>query len=153
MSIFMRDTNGNLLQYSCLENPMDGGAWWATVHGVAKIQIWLSDLHFHLYKVGYISHFLLQLVVAVWVFSQRNASRSNCGYVHFFQWNASRSNTCFFWPWPINISMCTPICSFLLLKLEWRCPGRDDRKCYFVIYLIELWWGLTHIWIFSIFPT
>ena len=28
--------NGNPLQYSCLENPMDGGAWWATVYGVAK---------------------------------------------------------------------------------------------------------------------
>ena len=28
--------NGNPLQYSCLENSMDGGAWWATVHGVAK---------------------------------------------------------------------------------------------------------------------
>ena len=28
--------NGNLLQYSCLENPTDSGAWWATVHGVAK---------------------------------------------------------------------------------------------------------------------
>ena len=30
------DGNGNPLQYSCLENPMDRGAWWATVHGVAK---------------------------------------------------------------------------------------------------------------------
>ena len=29
--------NGNPLQYSCLENPMDRGAWWATVHGVAKM--------------------------------------------------------------------------------------------------------------------
>ena len=28
--------NGNPLQYSCLENPMDGGVWWATVYGVAK---------------------------------------------------------------------------------------------------------------------
>jgi len=28
--------NGNPLQYSCLENPMDRGAWWVTVHGVAK---------------------------------------------------------------------------------------------------------------------
>ena len=35
--------NGNLLQYSCLENPMDRGAWWATVHGVAKSQTWLSN--------------------------------------------------------------------------------------------------------------
>jgi len=30
--------NGNLLKYSCLENPMDEGAWWAIVHGVSKNQ-------------------------------------------------------------------------------------------------------------------
>ena len=30
--------NGNPLHYSCLENPMDRGAWWATVHGLAKSQ-------------------------------------------------------------------------------------------------------------------
>ena len=35
--------NGNPLQYSCLENPMDGGAWQATVHGVAKSRTRLSD--------------------------------------------------------------------------------------------------------------
>ena len=35
---------GNPLQYSCLENPMDEGAWWATVHGVAKSRTRLSDL-------------------------------------------------------------------------------------------------------------
>ena len=34
---------GNPLQYSCLKNPMDRGAWWATVHGVAKSQTQLSD--------------------------------------------------------------------------------------------------------------
>ena len=43
--------NGTPLQYSCLENPMDGGAWWATVHGVAQSQTRLSDFtftfHFH----------------------------------------------------------------------------------------------------------
>ena len=38
--------NGNPLQYSCLENPMDSGAWWATVHGVAKSQTRLSELTF-----------------------------------------------------------------------------------------------------------
>ena len=38
--------NGNPLQYSCLENPMDGGAWWAAVHGVAKSQTRLSDFTF-----------------------------------------------------------------------------------------------------------
>ena len=34
--------NGNPLQYSLLENPMDKGAWWATVHGVANTQIQLK---------------------------------------------------------------------------------------------------------------
>ena len=37
---------GNPLQYSCLENPMDGGAWWATVQGVAKSRTRLSDFTF-----------------------------------------------------------------------------------------------------------
>ena len=35
--------NGNPLQYSCLENPVDGGAWRATVHGVSKNRTRLSD--------------------------------------------------------------------------------------------------------------
>ena len=43
--------NGTPLQYSCLESLMDGGAWWATVHGVARSQTRLSDFtftfHFH----------------------------------------------------------------------------------------------------------
>ena len=40
--------NGNPLQYSCMEIPMDGGAWWATVHGVARSRTQLSFwLHFH----------------------------------------------------------------------------------------------------------
>ena len=38
--------NGNPLRYSCLENPMDRGAWWATEHGVAKSQTGLSDFTF-----------------------------------------------------------------------------------------------------------
>ena len=46
-----REGNGTLLRYSWLENPMDGGAWWAEVHGVARSQTRLSDFpftfHFH----------------------------------------------------------------------------------------------------------
>ena len=40
------------LQYSCLENPMDGGAWWAAVHGVAEGWTRLSDFHFSLSCIG-----------------------------------------------------------------------------------------------------
>ena len=43
---YFREGNGTPLQYSCLENPMDGGAWKAAVHGVAEGQTWLSDFTF-----------------------------------------------------------------------------------------------------------
>ena len=38
--------NGNPLQCSCLENPMDGGTWYAIVHGVTKSQTQLSNIYF-----------------------------------------------------------------------------------------------------------
>ena len=57
MSVFretkqvLGESNGTPLQYSCLENPMGGGAWWAAVDGVAKSWAQLSDFpftfHFH----------------------------------------------------------------------------------------------------------
>ena len=42
--LVVREGNVIPLQYSCLENPMDGGAWWAVVHGVAQSQTWLKRL-------------------------------------------------------------------------------------------------------------
>ena len=46
LNMCIGEGNGTPLQYSCLENPMDVGAWWAAVHGVAKSQIGLSDFTF-----------------------------------------------------------------------------------------------------------
>ena len=43
---FPGEGNGNPLHYSCLENPIDEGAWWATVNGVAKSQTRLCDFTF-----------------------------------------------------------------------------------------------------------
>ena len=52
--------NGTPLQYSCLENPMDGGAWCAAVHGVAKSWTRLSDFtftfHFHVLEKEMATH-------------------------------------------------------------------------------------------------
>ena len=52
--------NGTPLQYSCLENPIDGGAWWAEVHGVTKSRTQLSDFtftfHFHALEKGMETH-------------------------------------------------------------------------------------------------
>ena len=50
-NVQFREGNGTPLQYSCLENPMDRGAWWAAVHGVPKSWRQLSNFtftfHFH----------------------------------------------------------------------------------------------------------
>ena len=52
----IEEGNGTPLQYSCLESPMDGGAWWAAVCGVARSWTWLSDFtftfHFSLSCIG-----------------------------------------------------------------------------------------------------
>ena len=52
--LFSGEGSGTPLQYSCLENPMDGGAWWAAVHEVAKSRTRLSDftLTFHFHALG-----------------------------------------------------------------------------------------------------
>ena len=55
--------NGNPLQYSYLENPMDRGAWWATVHGVAKSRTRLSDFTFTFRVVVRTQLVALQLTV------------------------------------------------------------------------------------------
>ena len=57
----VREGNGTPLQYSCLENPMDGGAWWAAVNGVAKSRTRLSNFtftfHFHALEKEMATHF------------------------------------------------------------------------------------------------
>ena len=47
----LQEGNGTPLQYSCLKNPMDGEAWWATVHGVTKSWTWLRDCTFHFHPL------------------------------------------------------------------------------------------------------
>ena len=56
---FPGEGNGNPLQYSCLENPMDRGAWWATVHGVTKSQTQLSDFTFF----SFVQRFVMFVVI------------------------------------------------------------------------------------------
>ena len=67
--------NGNPLQYSCLENPMDRGAWWATVHGVAKSQTWLSD-----WVCTYNTHYLLKKLF-IWLHQVLQHMGFYCGIV------------------------------------------------------------------------
>ena len=60
MHLVIGESDGTPLQYSCLENPMDGGVWWAAVHGVAKSQTQLINFtftfHFHALKKEMATH-------------------------------------------------------------------------------------------------
>ena len=97
--------NGNPLQYSCLENPMDREAWWATVHGAAKSQAQLSNLAHSTY-----THFFIGLFVFLLL------SRMSC--LHTLQMNylsvPSSANTfshsvgvflfCLWFPLPLEVT-------------------------------------------------
>ena len=72
------------LQYSCLENPMDGGAWWAAVHGVAKSRTRLSNFtftfHFHALEKEVATHSSV-LVPASSVLARAGAGCGSAGDV------------------------------------------------------------------------
>ena len=59
--------HGNPLQFSCLENPMDRGAWWAAVHRVAKSQTLLKQLSTaqHIWKGTYCTKYIVVLILMV----------------------------------------------------------------------------------------
>ena len=60
--------NGNSLQYSCQENPMDRGAWWTAVHGVSKSQTQLERLSMHAHRMCSINTSTKQQFLYEWVF-------------------------------------------------------------------------------------
>ena len=74
----IEEGNGTPLQYSCLENPMDGGAWWAAVHGVAKSRTRLSDFtftfHFHALEKEMATHFSVLFYQGVHAVLERKVS-------------------------------------------------------------------------------
>ena len=89
--------NRNPLQYSCLENPMEGGAWWATVHEAAKSQTWLSDFTFYflyIYDIPFSVNDLLLLIVfgidTTYDFSLLECVKT-CFVVYFREWSTCTS--------------------------------------------------------------
>ena len=68
---FLREENGNSLQYSCLKNPIDRGTWWATVHGLQRFRhdwVWHIFVQEPLTKTSYLAQ--AQWYLLAWIVSQ-----------------------------------------------------------------------------------
>ena len=73
--------NGNPLQYSCQENPMDQGAWWATVHGVTKGRTQLSDFTSSMY-LKHLEQCLVHSKHSINIFQMKNTGKNHMkGYI------------------------------------------------------------------------
>ena len=64
--MFHGEGNGTPLQYSCLENPMDGGAWWAAFHGVARSRTGLRDVTFSCHFLAWENELAIHYIVLAW---------------------------------------------------------------------------------------
>ena len=80
--------NGNLLQYSCLEHPMDRGAWWARIHGVTKSQTRLKRLSSHTYLInrkrenGTRCHVSIHILLLIYTIKLARRKAIKCGNNH-----------------------------------------------------------------------
>ena len=79
--------SGNPLQYSCLENPMDRGAWWAAVHGVPKSRTRLSDS---------ISVFLVSQIYTIYLSSSVKIRTDSSCYFEFEEFRGLNENLIFY---------------------------------------------------------
>ena len=115
---FPGDGNGNPLQYSSLGNPMDRGAWWAIVHGVAKSQTQLSDFHQLLFSPP--SHFPLFLLM--WITIQKAVIPLCQALVAHESWLNLHNHT--LWDLWVSQSRLPPASAWELNCSIFRNPGR-----------------------------
>ena len=126
--------NGNPLQYSCLENSMDRGAWLVTVHGVAKSQTRLSmHIHTHIHtEMFYSVDFEETISFPVFLFFSSQAS----GLVSRLYWNVPGCDSLAFFLYCI----CTQLIHCLLLSHCFKYQKPENSQAY--IYRVIISWAL-----------
>ena len=133
--------NGNPLQYSCLENPMDGAAWWATVHSVAKSRTRLSDFTHSLYWFSRFHIYVLiyDICFCFWLTSL-SITDSRSIYI-------STNDPVLFLSWLTNIPLY--ICTISSLPIH-RSLGIQVVSVSGLLYIV-LQWTLGNLCLFELF--
>ena len=125
--LFKGGGNGNWLQYSCLENPVDRGAWWAAVHGVTQSQTWLKRLS--------------------------SSSSILCKILFPFRLldNIEQSSLCYTvgpcWLSILNVAVCTCQSPTFNVFLPFPLPTRGlfPSNCYFLFFFSKLHFQLNKV--------
>ena len=110
---FLGEGNGNPLQYSCLENPMERGAWQTTVHGLAKSQTRLSGYHSY------------SLKAFPWISSRKTSrlSHESSRLFSSIRVFSSDSTLCIMWPkyWSFSFSISPPneYSELISFRIDW----------------------------------
>ena len=144
--------NGTPLQYSCLENPMDGGASWAAVHGVAKSRTRLSDFaftfHFHTLEKEMATHSSV-LVWRIPGMEQPSALPSMGSHRVGHDWSNLAAATLYLRLLIFLLAILIPACAssspeFLMMYSAYKLNKQGDN--------IQPWWTPFPIWNQSVVP-
>ena len=92
---FIGEGNGNPLQCSCLENPRDGGAWWAAVYGVAQSQTRLKQLSSSSSSSGFLEFWYWNFLKEIFYFPQKYKSAFSEWWNFYFALEKEESEGCF----------------------------------------------------------
>ena len=147
--------NGTPLQYSCLENPMDRGAWWAAVHGVAKSWTRLSDFpftfHFHALEkeMGTLSSVLAWRIPGM---GEPGGLLSMGSHRIGYDWSDLAAAA----ELPEG-SQCHPDLETPLAKMEWLAIGFEVGRWIFINFRLSFIWTSAHkgkiIWFWNLIPS
>ena len=135
--------NGNPLQYSCLANPMDGGAWWAAVHGVARSRTRLSDFtlffHFHALEKEMATHSR----VLAWRIPGTGEpgglpSMGSCGVGHDWSYLAAAAVAA-----TAPYIVCLWVSLHTVVDVSWRCSSYS--RISVCVHLVDTLYSVSHI--------
>ena len=143
-AVWSGEGNGTPLQYSCLENPMDGGAWWATVREVVKNRTWLSNFTFTFHFHALVKEMATHSSVLAWRIpgtGEPGGLRSMGSHRVGHDWSDLAAVAAYYWirkdDFPAYYSYLTPIFMVPLFLFSWSPLHENTHKTDYNFFLFD----------------